>query len=134
MTENRGVMRLVTSSAIGAVCALALSFALMLAMAAILLSRGQSETLEKTAVGISLFLGGAAGGLISEKRSHGGIVFCGLMAGALLLAMLCIAGLIGYGAIDFTNSGGLVALCALLGAFAGALLGSGRSKKKHKHK
>ena len=134
MTENRGFLKLLISSAIGAVCALAITLALMLGVAALILGMDQSETVEKAGVGISLFVGGAIGGFIAEKRSRGGAAFCGLITGALLLILLCVAGLIGYGSIDPVNSGGLIALCALLGAVVGALLGSGGRKKRKKKK
>lgn len=89
----------------------------------------------------ALYISALGGGFFASKLNGGSALLCGLLTGAMLLAIAFIISLSinnelssGYGIIENISLRAALIVCTVIGAFIGTTKQNPQSKKRKKHK
>lgn len=128
-------------SAIGTVLSIAFTLLLGFIMAAILYRTADpARYIVPTAFSV-LYISALIGGFFASKVNGGSALLCGLLTGAMLLALTFIISLLvsselssDYGIIENISLRAALIVCTILGAFIGITKQHSKKQKKKNHK
>ncbi len=128
--SESGIKRLIISALLGALVCIFTAILLILVISAFVSSGKLSlETADKVLF-VALFVGGAAGGLISVKRTGRKNLIAAAAEGIMAFLMLCFAGIV-FWTEFIPEEGGLIFISIFLGSLFSAFVPVG---KKHRRK